>query len=65
MAARIGDVLYWLGSLLAASMVALCVYVYFDVETKDQTIILYIPFLVCAGLFWLAGKALRYIFSGR
>jgi hypothetical protein len=65
MAARIGNVLYWIACLLAGCMLALCVYVFFDIEPKDRSAVMFAPFIICAVLFWLAGKALRYIFSGR
>jgi hypothetical protein len=64
MAERIGNVLYWLGCLLATSMLAMYFDVYF-VFVKDLSFIGIAPFYMCALFFFLAGLASRYILAAR
>ena len=60
MAARLGDVLYWAGTIIAALAIGLGVYV---LNYGDQFVagVLIIFGILC----WLLGRAIRYVLAGR
>jgi hypothetical protein len=64
MAARLGDVIYWLGCGIAiisiAAAVVLAIY-----GVKPDKHILIIIFSVGALVIWLIARACRYILAGR
>ena len=61
--ARIGNVLYWLGCILATLMLAFSV---LDWLSTDRPIdhIEFLRFSLAALLIWLIGRACRYVLSG-
>jgi hypothetical protein len=62
MIARLGNVLYWIGCAAAVLWLALSLY---GVSSKHSVDAIYIIAVVGPALvFWLAGRALRYILSG-
>ena len=61
MAARLGDVLYWAGCGLAAIVFVLSLFLAFD-EIGTPAVAVGTVF---ASLLWLAGRACRYVLSGR
>lgn len=60
---RFGIVLFWIGVLLAAATLA-GAGLLLAIEPQSRTLVAMLPFAICALLFWLAGRALRYVFSG-
>lgn len=65
MAARLGDVLYWVGCALAAGCLALFAWLGVD-DPRPETRT--IAFAVGAGgalMIWLFGRACRYVLAGR
>jgi len=60
MAARYGQVIYWVACLLAAQIVLYGVLVLFG----NAPLAALIP-MVLAGLIWLAGRAVLYVLAGR
>jgi hypothetical protein len=66
MAARIGNVLYWLGCILAALTAAAGVAVYaVEGHGRGDGIGILIGFLVAAIIPWLIGRALLYVLAAR
>jgi hypothetical protein len=65
MMGRLGTVLYWLGSIVAALTAALAALLYFSegYARKDGPVVSGF-ILVIAFIIWLVGYALRYILSG-
>jgi hypothetical protein len=66
MAARIGNVLYWLGCIVAALIVmgGIAVYVV-EGHGRSDGIGVTIGFFVVAFIAWLIGRALLYVLSAR
>lgn len=62
MAARLGNVLYWLGSGIAAILFVLSAYMAIELNWNDKPTAL--GFLIAAVASWLLGRALRYILAG-
>lgn len=64
MAGRLGEVLYWAANIVAGAMVAFIAWAEITGKVGGGQIGAVI-FGVVAALIWLAGRGLRYIFSGR
>jgi hypothetical protein len=65
MAARLGDVLYWLGCILAVLFLPLPLLALIDfVNGHPQTILRPDYFIEAAIASWLTGRTLRYVFAG-
>lgn len=62
--ARLGDVLYWLGCILAAIVVVWGA-VFFFRGDQDGDPYLFSVVAVAAFAIWVIGRALRYILSGK
>jgi hypothetical protein len=66
MLARLGDVLYWLGGILAALTIAIGVRYWIDRGSqRPEGNFVLIGFFIAAGLIWLIGRACRYVLSGK
>jgi hypothetical protein len=66
MAGRIGNVLYWLGCILAALTVAAGVAMYaVEGHSRSDGIGVFIGFLVAAVIPWMMGRALLYVLAAR
>jgi hypothetical protein len=70
MVERLGNVLYWLGLVLAAICVASGVAVTIflvseNPKSPQDAVFLLIPFFSCALIFFLIGRAFRYVLTGR
>jgi hypothetical protein len=64
MAERIGNVLYWLGCIIAALVAGIGVFVYVaEGHGRSDGLMMLIVFLVLAVVPWLIGRALRYVLS--
>jgi membrane protease YdiL (CAAX protease family) len=61
---RLGQVLYWIGSALAALFIVGSVFAAIH-ESNGQNWLVFFFFIVIGVLFWLAGRALKYILSGK
>jgi hypothetical protein len=68
MAARLGNVLYWTGCILAGLIVVLGLTIHFAVDPASAAgrspEIVIAATLVAAAIVWLVGRALRYILAG-
>jgi hypothetical protein len=65
MAERIGNVLYWLGCIIAALVAAIGIGVYVvEGHGRGDGMMMLVVFLILAFIPWLIGRALRYILSG-
>lgn len=62
MAARLGNVLYWLGCVCAALFAAIVAIIAID-PGRDAQVFMAL-FAMCALLSWVVGRALRYILAG-
>ena len=62
--ARLGEVLYWAGCVIAVAMIGLTVVAYYDGTAPSGS-----KFPVFVGGFafvvWLIGRACRYVLAGR
>jgi hypothetical protein len=68
MLARLGNVLYWLGCILAGFAVICAIAMVVIPSNPNDTPVssgLPIVFAVGAFMIWLIGRALRYILAGR
>ena len=66
MAARIGNVLYWLGCAIAVVIAVFAVAIYIvDGRTHSDGLIVFAVFLAAAIISWVIGRALQYILSAR
>lgn len=66
MAERIGNVLYWLGCIAAGLTALFGLGVYLaEGHSKADGIVVTGFMLVAAFVFWLTGRACRYILGGR
>ena len=64
MAERLGNVLYWLGCIIAALVAGIGVFVYVaEGLGRSDGLMMLIVFLVLAAVPWLIGRALRYVLS--
>jgi hypothetical protein len=63
MAARFGKVLYWAGCVLAALAIAAGAFLSFEMVQQSDALLVRIATLVVAVLFWLTGRACRYVFA--
>jgi hypothetical protein len=65
MAARIGNVIYWLGCIIAALFVLAGVaeYIAEGSSRGGEGVLILVVFLVLGFVSWLIGRALRYILS--
>ena len=63
MAARLGNVLYWLGCIVAAIVVIYDVTLGLANDWQDPAF-LYIRTAILAVAIWLVGRACRYVLSG-
>ena len=64
MLSRLGDVLYWLGCILAAIVVVWGGVFAFRGDNADDPY-LFSVVAVAAFAIWVVGRALRYILSGK
>jgi hypothetical protein len=63
-AERLGNVLYWLGCIVAALVAGIGVFVYVaEGKVRSDGLMMLIVFLVLAAVPWLIGRALRYVLS--
>jgi hypothetical protein len=62
MLARLGDVIYWFGCIVAAVILALGVFDYWF--GRDGLVVLG-SWAALAGIPWLIGTAIRYVLTGR
>jgi hypothetical protein len=62
MLARLGEVLYWAGCLLAALLVAAAIayYNFEDIKLVELLILIGLAVIV-----WMIGRACRYVLAGR
>jgi hypothetical protein len=61
MAARLGQVLYWAGCVLAILTIVIGVYLsWYERDAWEMRAIVF----VIAALFWLIGRACRYVLAG-
>jgi hypothetical protein len=66
MAERIGNVLYWLGCIVAGLIALFAVGMYLaEGHNKGEALLVSGFILVFAFIAWLAGRACRYILAGR
>jgi hypothetical protein len=66
MLARLGEVLYWAGSVLGGLLVLAAVAFYNYASIKPGEILLVTAFLIGFGVvLWLIGRACRYVLAGR
>ncbi len=61
MLARLADVIYWFGCIVAAVILALGV---FDYWFGQGGLIVLISWMAIAAIPWLVGSAIRYILTG-
>jgi len=62
MVGRLGDVIYWAGTLIAVPLATLALYGAFLGSGGDP--FMQTAALVLAAAIWLAGRALRYVLKG-
>jgi hypothetical protein len=61
--ARLGIVLYWVGTVIAVALVGLAVFAYFTATGRAlASAVLIVAF---AGLVWLTGRGFLYFLAGR
>jgi hypothetical protein len=66
MAERIGNVLYWLGCIVAGLTALLGVAIYLAEGHNKYEGLLVMGFVfICACIPWLKGRACRYVLAGR
>lgn len=66
MAERVGNVLYWLGCIIAALIAIAGIYVYImEGLSRSDGLAITGGFFVAAFVPWLIGRACRYILAGR
>ncbi len=66
MAERIGNVLYWLGCIVAALIVLAGIAVYVtEGHSRSDGLGVSAGFLVAAFIPWIIGRALRYILAAK
>lgn len=66
MIGRLGNVLYWLGCIIAGLIAILAVYAYImEGHSKSDGLGLTVAFFVAALVAWIFGWACRYILAGR
>jgi hypothetical protein len=65
MAERIGNVLYWLGCIVAGLTALLGVGVFFTSQNQGEGLLVMTFVLVIALIAWLIGRACRYVLAGR
>jgi hypothetical protein len=65
MAARLGDVFYWLGCILAVLLLPLPLLALIDFVNGHPQTVLHPDYLIeAATASWLIGRTLRYILAG-
>jgi len=64
MVARLGDVLYWAASGVAALLAAFVLMVFMLADGKGEPIFQVLG-VVIAGIIWLIGRACRYVLAGK
>jgi len=66
MAARIGNVIYWLGCIIAGLTVMAGVAVYIvEGHSRSDGVVVTAGFFITAFVFWLVGRAMRYVLAAR
>lgn len=66
MAGRIGNVLYWLGCIVAGLITILAVGMYLaETHNKSEALLVSGFILIFAVAAWLIGRACRYVLAGR
>jgi len=62
---RLGNVLYWLGCILAALIMAAAIVVWFGgAQYRPNGWVIIFEFVVFALVVWLIGRMCRYVLSG-
>lgn len=64
MPARLGEVIYWAGCVMAAAIIMLWVYLT-SLGTGLGDVTGFLFFAVVAGVVWIIGRACRYVLSGK
>ena len=64
MVARLGDVLYWAASTVAALLAAFVLMVFMLADGKGESLFQVLG-VVTAGVIWLVGRACRYVLAGK
>jgi uncharacterized membrane protein YvlD (DUF360 family) len=65
MTARLGNVLYWLGCIVAALVMVLGVAEYvMEGHSRSDGVWIFLGFIVVAFIAWIIGRACRYVFGG-
>ena len=66
MLVRLGNVLYWLGCILAALIIAAAIAEWFrDAQDRPNGWVIIFEFAVFAFILWLIGRMRRYMLSRR
>jgi hypothetical protein len=66
MLARLGNVLYWLGCIVAVAVLSLDVALWIgESDRRSSEIGLFVFVAVVAVAIWLIGRACRYVLSGK
>lgn len=65
MAARIGQALYWMGTIVAVLLVGLSIFFALLAETNNGVIGALTAFVPYAVLAWVIGRACRYFLAGK
>jgi hypothetical protein len=63
MAARLGNVLYWLACIVAALFIGILIFVW-STSPNDRDWITFVSFVVLAIVSWAIGRGLRYVLAG-
>ena len=64
MAAQIGQVLYWIGCIIAVLLVLLSIFFALLAETNNGVVGALTAFIPYAVLAWVIGRACRYFLAG-
>jgi len=64
MVARLGDVLYWAGTLVACLIAGLIAFAVLFGTGKGDPLLQGLGLFIAAAI-WLIGRAARYVFAGR
>jgi hypothetical protein len=63
MLARLGNVLYWAGCLLAVPLLIFCVIVFVQGTPNDRPALGFLT--LAAVVIWLIGRACKYVLAGK
>jgi hypothetical protein len=66
MLAKLGKVIYWLGCILAALIIAAAIAEWFgEAQYRPNGWVIIFEFAVFAFVVWVIGRTCRYVLSGR